>query len=241
MPNYLPAEQLSEITKKVDFYLRVHRYDAAEKLLKASLVTHGKVPKLLNLLGVTYHRQSRFPEALAFFARATKASPRYMEASLNLAATLCDLSRYDAAREVFSQLGELVTNASETPNLVTDRLAAHHAENGKLYEMSGMSSAALSEYDRALALNPRLVDIRLSIAKLCAKNNQIEKAKKELDDLLRDFPNLSEARNQLGLLFYRIGRRDDARREWEKALKLDPDSHVARAYVRLSSTWEQNQ
>src|SRR5690606_25479675 len=136
-----------EVQNKVKFYLSVHRFEAAEKLIKAKLATLGNIAVLLNLLGIIYHRQSRFPEAITYFSKALKVNAQYVEAAVNLAATLCDLSRYDEANEVFAKLSE-ATGESDAkgnrviPELIKGRIANQHAENGKLYEISGQTTQA---------------------------------------------------------------------------------------------------
>src|SRR3954453_3141286 len=96
--------ELAEIRKKVALYLSVQRFDAAEKLLRATLTDYGPLANIHNLLGVTFHKQSRFVEALKEFNRALAVNPDFVEAALNLTATLCDLSRYDEAKTVFARL-----------------------------------------------------------------------------------------------------------------------------------------
>ena len=122
--------ELGEIFSKVDLYLNVNRFDAAEKLLKSTLSDYGPLANVHNLLGVTYHKQSKFPDAIIEFNSALKTNPEFVEAALNLAATLCDLSRYDDARNVFVRLKALVDPKKKQPNLVLGRLADRHAKNG---------------------------------------------------------------------------------------------------------------
>jgi Flp pilus assembly protein TadD len=38
-------------------------------------------------------------------------------------------------------------------------------------------------------------------------------------------------------MYYKLGRRDLARRHWEKAQQVDPNDLTARAYLKLSRGW----
>ena len=153
-----------ETKNKVMFYLSVQRFDAAEKLLKATLVQHKDNAGLLNLLGLTYHKQSRFPEAMKQFRASLAANPNYLEAALNLISTLCDLSRYDEAREQFAKLGTTVDGQLKIPHLVMGRLANQHAENARTYAQAGLNDQAVQEYQKAIQLFPNLIDVRLALA-----------------------------------------------------------------------------
>jgi tetratricopeptide (TPR) repeat protein len=229
--------EMAEVRKKVELYLSVNRFDAAEKLLKATLADHGALANVHNLLGVTYHRQSKFPFAIKEFNRALAANPEFVEAALNLAATLCDLSRYDEAREVFNKLGAQVNPRKKQPALVLGRLANQHAANGKGYEESGMLPEAIQEYRRALALFDRMPDVRLSLAKIYVRVGQNDRAREEFEEIVKGHADNAEAQTWLGILYYKLGRKDLARRHWEKAQQANPNDHAARAYLRIARDW----
>jgi tetratricopeptide (TPR) repeat protein len=229
--------EIAEVRKKVGLYLSVGRFDAAEKLLKATLSDFGPLANVHNLLGVTYHKQSKFVDALREFNRALTANPDFVEAALNLAATLCDLSRYDEARAVFQRLSEQVNPKKRQPNLVLGRLANQHAANGAAYEESGMHADAIGEYRKALSLFERMPDVKLALAKLYVRVGQHDKARQEFEEIVRMSPDVAGAHTWLGILYYKLGRRDLARRHWEKAQQVDPNDLSSRAYLKLSRDW----
>lgn len=230
--------ELQEVQKKVRLYLSVNRFDAAEKLLKATISEYGPVANIHNLLGVTFHKQSRFPEAIQEFNSALSANGEFVEAALNLAATLCDLSQYDEAQKIFVHLSEKVTSRRKQPSLVLGRLANQHVENGNAYEESGMPAEAITEYRKALSLYERMPDVKLSLSKLYLHSDQKDKAKAELEDLLRMIPDHTEGHNWLGIIFYKLGQKDLARHHWEKAQQSSPGNLTARAYIKLSNEWQ---
>ncbi len=229
--------EIAEIKKKVALYLSVNRFDAAEKLLRAALADYGPLANVHNLLGVTFHKQSRFPEALIEFNRALVANPEFVEAALNLSATLCDLSRYEEARQVFTRLSEQVNPRKRQPSLVLGRLANQHVANGAAYEESGMTGDAIQEYKKALSLFERMPDVKLTLAKLYVRSGQVDRARQEFEDIVKMAPASAEAQNWLGILYYKLGRRDLAKRHWEKAQQANPNDLTARAYIKLSRDW----
>lgn len=230
--------ELQEVQKKVRLYLSVNRFDAAEKLLKATLSEYGPLANIHNLLGVTYHRQSRFSDAIKEFNSALSANPEFVEAALNLAATLCDLSQYDEAQQIFQHLNEKISPRRRQPNLVLGRLANQHAENGAAYEESGMVAEAITEYRKALSLYERMPDVKLMLAKLYLQAGQGDKAKTELEDLVKMMPDHTEGHNWLGIIYYKLGQKDLARHHWEKAQQSAPSNMTTRAYIKMSNEWQ---
>lgn len=229
--------EIADIQSKVALYLSVNRFDAAEKLLRAALADHGALANIHNLLGVTFHKQSRFPEALIEFNKALSSNPEFVEAALNLSATLCDLSLYEEARQVFSRLSEQVNPRKRQPNLVLGRLANQHVANGAAYEESGMIGDAIQEYKKALSLFERMPDVKIALAKLYVRSGQADRARQEFEDIVKMDPASTEGHNWLGILYYKLGRRDLAKRHWEKAQQTNPNDVTARAYMKLSRDW----
>jgi tetratricopeptide (TPR) repeat protein len=229
--------EIAEVRKKVELYLSVNRFDAAEKLLKATLTDHGPLANVHNLLGVTFHKQSKFVDALKEFNKALATNPDFVEAALNLAATLCDLSRYDEARQVFTHLQQQVNPKKRQPDLVLGRLANQHVLNGQAYEESGMPGDAIQEYKKALSLYERMPDVRLSLAKLYVRVGQNDKAKQEFEEIVKLSPEIPDAHTWLGILYFKLGRKDLAKRHWEKAQQVAPNDMASRAYIKLSREW----
>lgn len=223
----------SEINSKVKLYLAVGRFEAAEKLLQNCLDEHGSMANIHNLLGVTLHKQSKFPDAIVQFTKALKINPSFVEAGLNLSATLCDLGRYEDARSIFSELSTQAPTNKKQPNLILGRLANHHASCGTLYEQSGFTTEAIAEYKRALSLYERMPDVRLALGKLLFRSGQLDRALQEFQTVASDFPDETEAHVWLGIAQWKLGQSEQAKRVWETARSLGGDDGVAAAYLRM--------
>ena len=230
-------EDIVKIRKKVDVYLNVGRFDAAEKLLKATLAEYGPLANIHNLLGVTYHKQSKFPEALTHFKRAIECNHTFIEASINLSATLCDLSKYEEAEKVFKKIEDSIDNRTGQPVMVLGRIANSHAKTGRLYEESGMLTDAIREYKKALSLFYPLPDIQLRLAKLYLNLEKFEDSRKIFEDLLNIDPNSAYARTGLGIVQFKLGRSDLAGQQWDIAHKNSPNNLIAKAYHHVSNSW----
>jgi len=223
----------SEINSKVKLYLSVGRHEAAEKLLLSTLDEHGSLANLHNLLGVTYHQQSKFADAVIHFTKALKINNSYVEAGLNLAATFCDLGRYDDAKAVFSEVIAVTPPNKRHPDLIMGRLANHHSECGRLYEQSGFLNEALLEYKKAVALYDRLPDVRIAIGKIYFRMNQYDRSLNELQSVVSQFPNEHEAHLWSGIAHWKLGNHDLAETQWKSAYALTGESGPASGYLRL--------
>lgn len=228
-------DQLAATSRKALLYFSVGRYDAAEKLLRSSLADHGPLANILNLLGLCFHQQARFADAIREYRRASELNPDFVEASLNLAATLCDLGSYEEARELCTQISLNSAGAKNLPKLTLGRIANLHAATGQAYERVGQWQDAIQEYRRALQVYPRLPDIKLNLARLYLQTQLLDKAQTELEELMSLSPGLAEVPALLGLVYRKRGNKTLAREYWQKAEVLAPHDVVARTYVRIAS------
>ncbi|MEI7776936.1 MAG: tetratricopeptide repeat protein, partial [Verrucomicrobiota bacterium] len=147
------SKRIEAVCKKANLYGAINRFDAAEKNLMAALDEFDRDNKLLNLLGTMCHRQSRFEEALDFFAEASKKGNHHgLEATINLAITLCDLGRYDDARNAFTVLGQKA-HFLPVAGPASNALAATHLKLAKTYISQQLRTEAIAEIKKALKLD----------------------------------------------------------------------------------------
>ena len=225
----------TEINQKVKIYHSVNRYEAAEKLLLTALDEYGSMANLHNLLGVTYHKQSKFSDAIVQFTKALKINSNFIEAGLNLSATFCDLGRYEEAKSIFSEVLAVTPQNKKYPDLVLGRLANQHAECGNLYAQNNMAAEAINEYRRALSIFEKMPDIKLALGQLYLKTGQLERATFELQETARMFPDEPQAHLWLGICLWKSGTRDQAIRAWEIARSLDEtEKSTAETYLKFS-------
>jgi tetratricopeptide (TPR) repeat protein len=222
---------LTEIHDKVRIYHSVSRFEAAEKLLLSTIDEYGSLANLHNLLGVTYHKQSKFADAIVQFTKALKINPNFVEAGLNLSATFCDLGRYDDAKTVFNEVLATTPSHKKQPELILGRLANHHAQCGHLYAQNNLPFDAISEYKRALTLFERMPDVKISLGQIYFKTNQLDRALYEFQDAVRMFPDEAQAHLWLGICLWKMDRKDQAVRSWETSRNLDETSGLARSYL----------
>ena len=224
--------ELAAVHKKVALYLNVGRYDAAEKLLKSTLATQGSLANIHNLLGVTHHKQSRFPEAIREFKKSLKVNSAFTEAALNLSVLLCDLGQYEEARGIFEQAFAQVRPGQKVPDMVLGRIANHHVTAAHSYEQSSMSQDAINEYRKALSIYPKMPDVRLDLGRLYLRGGQPDKAFQEFAEILKVMPAHSQALLWAGIAKHKAGQPEEARQLWRQAQAAAPADQGARALIK---------
>jgi tetratricopeptide (TPR) repeat protein len=227
--------QINDIQEKVMIYLKLQRFQAAEELLQSAMEEHGSLANLLNLMGLCYHRQSKFPEAIEYFEKAKAANPRFVEAALNLAVTLSDLGFYESSQKVYGELQGHMGDGQTLPDLVLGRLANLHNKTALGYEHAGLYDQAAQEYAKALHIYPRMPDIRLRLAKVYLRMNSYHQGREQLMVLLEENPNHPECLNLLGTIAFRMGDWDSAQHFWQKTQNVNPNDRTSRTYLRSSS------
>jgi tetratricopeptide (TPR) repeat protein len=97
--------------------------------------------------------------------------------------------------EVYEIIAEIYRADQQLPVLIT-QLEGEHPNDfarlallGGLYEETGDSAKAIATYKRALAIDPRQIDIRLRMIRLLQANGDLDKAIAEYEALIRAVPN----------------------------------------------------
>ena len=226
--------KLKEIEEKVDIYLSVNRYRAAEDLVHDSLDMLGEVAKLRNLLGLVYHKQSKFSQAIQQFQKSLQINCEYIEPSLNLAITYCDLGLYQKGEKQYLEITNdyVGKGSNEIPSLFKGRLANLHCETADYYRKSGLNLEAIKEYEKALSIYPKMPDKVLELARLEYDMNHLEKAKVRLQDFAEAFSPSTLAYNLLGLIAYKEGDYSSSYNYWAKSQEIDPSDRTSRSLLR---------
>lgn len=226
-------DKIQAIEEKANLYIRAGKLHAAENMLKSFLDHEPDASNILILLATVYQKQSKFPSAIEALSQALTINPDFLEASVSLCITLCELSQYEEAQEVYDKLKNEGAKAHSLPKTIRGRLANSHGRNGQMYQKSGLISEATGEYLKALHLYPDMPDIRFKLAQLYMRQGHLTKAHFELTQIISKRPNDAETLAQLGVISYRQNKVDQARDFWKKALQSDPQNPVAKPFLTL--------
>ncbi len=113
------------------------------------------------------------------------------------------------------------------------KIANMHADIGAAYHAVGLFEDAVREYERALALCPKFVDIRTKLGATFREMGNIVAAVREFERVKTENPKFAGGRLHLGLSYYAQGRRDEAAQEWQQVLAMAPENKSAQMYLAM--------
>lgn len=209
-------------------------YSKAERFFRQVTKTNKCYADIHNMLGVIYHVEGKFEQAIGSFREALKINPHYTEALLNLAVLFNDLGRYPEAKKLYGHLqGRAKGQTAEIEPVLRGRLSNMHADLGDVYRSIGLYSHAAAEYQKALEFNPAYADIRTKLGMALREKGDVTESLAELKRALKDKPRYLTAKIQLGISYYTAGKLKEARKEWDEVLKADPANESAKTYLKL--------
>ena len=203
-------------------YFNNNNLEGAEREWLEALAAGPENAFALDNLALLRHRQKRYGESLEYSTRALRTRRTFMMAHLNLAETLQEMGRAAEAEwqfRVATAISPLSTRA-------------HNGYGEFLFDSERLDDARM-EFERSVNADPtadaynRLGDI-YQVAQDGAREEQAYRRAIALD------PFNSHAHFGLGHLLEAAGKPNDALREFESGLEMDPTDRMAKeATLRL--------
>ena len=176
---------------------------------------------VLVLAGLTWRQQAYWKDSETLWTYVVRGNPGSWAAHNNLAMTLMDDDRLDAAQE------HLRAALRERPDYATGQVNMAML----LYRRGDFVGS--EEYSRrALALVPKLADAHSNLGLALQAQGKVEDAEVEYREALRLFPDKAELHYNLANALLGRGRVTEAVAEFERALLLKPD--LAQAHTNLA-------
>jgi cellulose synthase operon protein C len=158
-------------------------YERAESefrdYVQAAAGDNRLLPRALTELGRAQGKAHKNQEAIATLKRALSVAGQEAAVRAEIYESITEIYRAD------QQLGQLVAMLEGEHPTDFARLALL----GALYEETGDAPKALEAYRKALAINPRHVDLRLKMIRLLQSQGELDKAIAEYEGLIRAAPN----------------------------------------------------
>jgi len=92
-----------------------------------------------------------------------------------------------------------------------------------IYSFQGRSADAQKSLEELIAHAPDIARLHLSLSIVLVAQNNLERAREELETSLRLNPSNPDAVNNLGAVLLRLGRRREALEQFELCRRLAPD------------------
>jgi len=188
----------------------------SEYLTRRALEFDPNNPEVVLKLARVLRTVERNQEALDLFMRYQAMVPGDYQALAHIGSCLSAMGRFDEAETYFRQ----ALKGLDDP--VT------HFNMGLLLARTNRLDGAVTEYEKALKLDPMHSDSRTNLAAALARQGKLDRAAHELTVLLEHDPENVGARTNLGLVLFQQGRSAGAISQFEEALRLDPGFTPAR-------------
>jgi tetratricopeptide (TPR) repeat protein len=209
-------------------YTRVFQNEEAR--CRDTLVKNPAAWVAMNNLGVALNARGEPREAIEWYERAIRARSPYPEAHNNLGVALV-------------ALGDLSESLAHYEQALRDWPGYPKAHNnlGTALARLGRIEEAVKQYEEALRLEPDYAEARENLVKLLvagAARGDASQAALGYANAIRLKPDSAEAHNGLGMALARVGKFNEAIREFEVSVRLRPDYAEARNNLgtALSST-----
>ena len=188
-------------------------------------------------LANVFHLRGELGKAIKAFSRVLELEPNHTDAAISLSVIYNDIGKYEEAKAIFEKANNQVKNSQghglSDPHL-NKKFSLKHYEIAEMYASYSRHDEALFEYNKASALDPENLEIRIKISKNYSKKGFLSKAFEELKRLKNEQPGYMPARIALGLLYYGNGNIIEAQAEWQNVLSREPNHAEASMYVNLS-------
>lgn len=194
--------------------------DAPEKGVLSQAVAHYS-------MGLIYEQEGRLDKAIAEYREVIRLDPSALGGYIRLGASLLVSNATQEAISVLNKVKELDPSGAEAPFL----LAIAYTKDKQLEK-------AAQEYASVLSQNPQNLRALSSLADLYVMQEKLEEAAGVYEQLLETEAVGEEPliRFNLGIIYNKLDRTDDAIKNFEEAVKLN--SGYLPAYTALAVLYE---
>ena len=164
------------------------------------------------LRGLMLERASKLPEALNAYRFALEHDPHSALLHVHLGATYVKLGQTDRALQAFAQALDLDPNQPDALRWMA-----------MLATSQGQIEKAIAAYERLLTLEPTDQFVMSTLADLYVLQGTLPRAVPLYQRLIEEAGSSSQLHFNLGVLYGRLNRFDDAIQELSRAFELSPD------------------
>ncbi|MBU1125428.1 MAG: tetratricopeptide repeat protein [Candidatus Omnitrophica bacterium] len=220
----------TEIIKELAalYELRGERENAVDEYKKL-LEDFPKDVQLYQRIAALYENQGKFKEAIAEYKEIVKYDPQDTEVKDKLR-KIEEAQAHVALAAVYEKGGLRQRSVDEYK-----KASAALPENPYLYYILGWLHVqeankpdAVGFYQKAVLLDAGFYQARVALARVFQDLDDFGHAEEQYRIILNAFPDYIQAHLGLGLLFERQNRYEEAKKEYQEVLRLDPANSEAR-------------
>ncbi|MCX5855360.1 MAG: tetratricopeptide repeat protein, partial [Deltaproteobacteria bacterium] len=176
-------------------------------------------------LGVAYHEQGRFDDAIREFLATINLKPDYAWSYRNLGIAYHKKGHFDDAIKAFQKTIELMPDHADT-----------YYNLGEAYHKQRRFDDAIRQYQTAMKLDSTLVAPHVNLGEVYHQQGRFDDAIRESQAAIKLKPDHARAYSNLGAAYHQQGRLDDAIREYQTSINLKPD--YADAHYNLGLAYQ---
>jgi tetratricopeptide (TPR) repeat protein len=221
-PDYLPAR-----LRFADSLLASGQRLESRPLYEAVVKKNAAIAQAHYGLGRIEAAGGELVAAVAHFRKAIELFPEYGAAHYALGLALRDLGQAAKAQEhlALSQKHKLSRPPLEDPLLIAiaelNALGTEILKRGVVLESAGRIEESIAEHERALEVNPQLMQAHINLIQLYGRTGQFEKAEKHYSAVVAINPNLADSHYNYGVLLAGQERYAEAAQAFQRSLQID--------------------
>jgi Tfp pilus assembly protein PilF len=110
-----------------------------------------------------------------------------------------------------------------------------HLDLGVLEKQDQHYDDAMKRFRRAMELRPGDIGVRYQIATIYVLTSDVKAAQRELESIVKDSPQFTEAHVSLATVYYRLKRKEDGDRERAIVQRLNAEAQAREPGARAAS------
>lgn len=221
------VKKKSEATRKVgEAYIAGRNYTAALRELLNAEKMFPYDPVLQNDLGLVYRSKGKLDLAIARFKKALEMKPGYAPARNNLGMTYIAARKWDAAIATFKSLtGDLLYATPQYPRF---GLGLAYYNKKEYLRAEKNLKAALQYYEDGLRKDRIYILALQGLGLTYLATGRVTAAEKTLEETVHLAPRFADLYFDLGRIYARQKKYDQADYAFTKAIELQPGSELSR-------------
>lgn len=239
---FVEAEQSVESIKE---FMKKGDIEGAIKEVEGILKIRGEDPKLYITLATLYLKVVRVKDAVFALEKAAALSPKDIEVRMLLGKAYEGLNEYQKAADVYDSIASIekeTPRGKDAAEKAKKNSVLFHLKEGKRYLGDARYEESLQEMKEVLKITPEDPLVLFNIGVLYYRLNVPEEAEPPLKQALTIQPRNVNAHLQLGLVFEKMRRFDDARDEFNKVIEIQKagkEASIAGARIKYLKEYKE--
>jgi len=201
--------------------------DEAEEHYRKALRYKPDNADVYNNLGILYTKQNKIDAAIEHYIKSLQLKPDYAEAHNNLGGILLGRGEIDEALVHFNAVLKINPDMSEAHN----NIGIIMIQKGNIYE-------AISHFQEAVRINPEFELAQENLQRaLAIRQSPLDMELEKIRAALKNNPGDPQLNYELGNLYLGKGELNEAIRQFQKALSLQPNFLEALNNLAMAHTF----